>query len=161
MKPELEKKLFKKYPEIFQQKDLDMSQTAMCWGMQCGNGWYTILDKLCGWISWNMKNNSHCYPKIEFTTVKEKFGLLRIYYHPIDMTDDQKSGADEIAGAISFIETLSATICEDCGLPGKLYSVDGWYITACPKHLKSYIAYIKKSWGKKTVKVVDCDGDVA
>lgn len=47
MKEELQKKLFEKYPKIFGQKDLPMTQTAMCWGISCGDGWYDIIDTLC------------------------------------------------------------------------------------------------------------------
>jgi len=47
MKKELQKKLYEQYPAIFRQKDLDKTQTAMCWGISCGDGWYNILDTLC------------------------------------------------------------------------------------------------------------------
>ena len=47
MKKELQEKLYKKYPDIFRQKDLSMKETAMCWGISCGDGWYNILDTLC------------------------------------------------------------------------------------------------------------------
>ena len=33
MKAELQDKLYKKYPKIFVQKDMDKTQTAMCWGI--------------------------------------------------------------------------------------------------------------------------------
>ena len=156
MKKELEKKLFDKYPDIFRQKDLTISQSAIPWGAQCNNGWFSLLDTLCGWITHNMKNNSHAYPQIEFTTVKEKWGRLTIYWHPVGDTTGKEDGVQCLSGAIDFAEEVSSTICEDCGKPGKLYNVDSWYLTACPRHLKSYIAYIKKTWKKKTVKVVYC-----
>ena len=47
MKAALQNKLFEKYPEIFAQKDLDKTQTLMCWGISCGDGWYNIIDTLC------------------------------------------------------------------------------------------------------------------
>lgn len=47
MSPELEKKLFDKYPKIFAQRKLPMTQTAMCWGIETGDGWYNIIDQLC------------------------------------------------------------------------------------------------------------------
>jgi hypothetical protein len=46
MKAELQQKLYEKYPKIFVQKDLPMSQTAMCWGIDCGDGWFWLLDNL-------------------------------------------------------------------------------------------------------------------
>lgn len=47
MKEELQKKLYEQYPAIFRQKDLSPQETAMCWGISCGDGWYNILDTLC------------------------------------------------------------------------------------------------------------------
>lgn len=47
MSPELEQKLFDKYPKIFAQRKLPMTQTAMCWGIETGDGWYNIIDQLC------------------------------------------------------------------------------------------------------------------
>ena len=50
MKTELQNKLYKKYPKIFRQKDLTMKETAMCWGISCGDGWYNIIDTLCSYL---------------------------------------------------------------------------------------------------------------
>ena len=50
MKKELQDKLFEKYPKLYRQKDLDKTQTAMCWGMSCGSGWYNIIDNLSATI---------------------------------------------------------------------------------------------------------------
>ena len=47
MKKELQEKLFANFPEIFKQKDLDMTQTAMCWGISCNDGWYDLINELC------------------------------------------------------------------------------------------------------------------
>lgn len=52
MKQELQNKLYEKYPKIFQQKDLPMTQTAMCWGISCGDGWFNIIDTLCGHLQY-------------------------------------------------------------------------------------------------------------
>jgi len=37
--------LVTKYPKIF--RDRHKSMTLMCWGFECGEGWYDILDQLC------------------------------------------------------------------------------------------------------------------
>jgi len=50
MKPELDKQLCDKYPKIFANRYADMTVTAMCWGFECGNGWFNILDQLCNQI---------------------------------------------------------------------------------------------------------------
>lgn len=54
MKQELQDNLYKKYPKLFGQKDLPMQQTAMCWGICVGDGWYRIIEKACGLIQWHV-----------------------------------------------------------------------------------------------------------
>ena len=135
MREELEKQLYEKYPEIFRQKDLDMRQTAMCWGISCGDGWYTILDELCGEIQNHIRNKNYDieykkkrgelpedapnFPQIEATQVKEKFGGLRFYVNHYD---------DFVRGAIGMAESISMRTCEHCGNPGK-QNEDGYWIT--------------------------------
>lgn len=43
----LEKELYTKYPKIFRQHTLPMTETCLCWGIDCGNGWFCLIDKLC------------------------------------------------------------------------------------------------------------------
>lgn len=61
MSPELDAKLCQKYPLIFSQRYLSMKETAMCWGFECGDGWYNIIDALCANIqhSINEKNRNN------------------------------------------------------------------------------------------------------
>jgi hypothetical protein len=47
MKQELEEQLYNKYPKLFKQRTLPMTQTAMCWGLECSNGWFNIIDRMC------------------------------------------------------------------------------------------------------------------
>jgi hypothetical protein len=48
MRKELDEALCAKYPEIFRDRNGDMRTTLMCWGFECGDGWYNIIDILCG-----------------------------------------------------------------------------------------------------------------
>jgi hypothetical protein len=48
MKQELDEALCAKYPKIFKYRHAPMTHTAMCWGFECGDGWYNIVDVLCG-----------------------------------------------------------------------------------------------------------------
>jgi len=45
---ELDEALCSKYPKIFKNRHGDMKETLMCWGFECGDGWYNVLDSLCG-----------------------------------------------------------------------------------------------------------------
>lgn len=57
MKRELDEQLCKKYPKIFANRHKDMKETAMCWGFECGDGWYQILDALCANIQNHIDNS--------------------------------------------------------------------------------------------------------
>jgi hypothetical protein len=61
MRKELDEELCRKYPKIFANRYKDMKETAMCWGFDCGDGWYNILDILCAniqdHIDWSVKNH--------------------------------------------------------------------------------------------------------
>lgn len=139
MKLELQKKLFEKYPDTFRQKDLPMNQTCMCWGIACGDGWYWLIDNLCGAIQTYLDNknagikfgNKYRVPanpvkeewRVEATQVKEKFGRLCFYVNSSD---------DELRGMINLAEHLSYRICEACGTTENVkVRDDGWISTLC------------------------------
>jgi hypothetical protein len=54
MKKELDEALCKKYPKIFRDRHAPMTQTAMCWGFDCGDGWYNIIDAMCSNVQWHI-----------------------------------------------------------------------------------------------------------
>jgi len=114
--------LFKKYPKIFRQKDLPMTETAMCWGIDCADGWFWLIDKLCEHLQWDIDHNK--YPQIEAVQVKEKFGGLRFYTNGANDTQE---------GMISFAEFLSNFICEKCGSTFDVKQTKGWITTLCEK----------------------------
>ena len=141
----LQKQLFKKYPRIFRQKDLPMSQTCMCWGIDTGNGWYRLLDELCHCIQTMIDNNRHMINyQLEATQVKEKYGTLRFYYqwYPIKDKSKYKPTAEdnermmrELEGAVLFADHFSGSICEECGQPGETKTIYGWVYTRCKTHM--------------------------
>jgi hypothetical protein len=61
MRTELDEKLCEKYPKIFANRYADMKTTAMCWGFECGDGWYNIINMLCAniqhHIDWSQKQH--------------------------------------------------------------------------------------------------------
>jgi hypothetical protein len=50
MKQELDKLLCEKYPKMMVNRNKNMQETCMCWGFECGDGWFNILDQLMGSI---------------------------------------------------------------------------------------------------------------
>jgi hypothetical protein len=48
MKKELDEYLCKVYPKMMINRDKSMQETCMCWGFECGDGWFQILNQLMG-----------------------------------------------------------------------------------------------------------------
>jgi hypothetical protein len=136
MRDELQKQLFQNYPELFRYKTDPTYAGSVYFSVDCGDGWFTIIDELCRVIK-NIHDNqvSHFNYKINkgeakeedrpqhpvIGQIKEKFGGLRVY---MDNTND------EIEGAIHMAENMSFKTCDTCGLPGKVGG-SGWMTTLC------------------------------
>jgi len=62
MRQELDKLLCEKYPKMMVNRNKDMKETCMCWGFECGDGWYNILNQLMGniqhHIDWKEKQHN-------------------------------------------------------------------------------------------------------
>ena len=160
MRQELDEALCAKYPLIFKDRNADMRTTAMCWGLSCGDGWYTIIDVLCGLLSNKYWQASQRYESIkdklnkprwdggkdivtqeQIDTAKAKMEeeALKV---PVAAQVKEKFGGlrfyvnaatDDHYNYISFAENMSYHTCEECGAPGTLYT-DGWHSTLCDSH---------------------------
>lgn len=159
MDKRLEKILVDKYPVIFRDYGGDMRQTCMAWGMDCGDGWFKLIDDMCEQVTKLIENKPY---KVIASQVKEKFGGLRFYY-----TVEQahinlfqkicynfrvwmfkrmwgrfywglvnfrkkfyKTISEKIDDIISEAESKSYKICETCGQPGQTRG-GAWIYTAC------------------------------
>lgn len=65
MDKKIEQKLYKTYPKLFAQHNLPISQTAMSWGCQHGDGWAGILFAVCERLTQLIKAKE--IPEFEFT----------------------------------------------------------------------------------------------
>jgi hypothetical protein len=100
MKIELQEQLFKNYPKIFVRRHLPKTHTSMCYGIQCSDRWYDIIDTLCASIqSYADQNGLIC----EANQVKSKFGSLRFY---VTYSDPY------IKGLLTMAEMMSLKIKE-------------------------------------------------
>ncbi len=130
MSPELDELLCKKYPKMMVNRNLPMTETAMCWGFDCGDGWFEILNQLMGniqhHIDWRNKKEE-VVPQVTLDQVKEKFGTLRFYY---------TGGDDVIDGMVRMAESMSGVTCETCGSPGQRRG-GGWITTLCKEHAEA------------------------
>jgi hypothetical protein len=139
--------LYEKYPEL----------VKAGFGDFCiGEGWYDLIDTLCGSIVSIVKQHNESVEyrlkqieegkrsageySAELLTmmdmpviqqVKEKFGGLRFYI----------SGGDKrIQHYVEFAELMSWRICEECGAPGERRTSTGWIHVMCDKHEEEYLA---------------------
>lgn len=162
MREELDKQLCEKFPDIFKNRNAPMNQTCMCWGFSCGDGWYPILEAMCyqiqghinnrldqikwatqwneelarakeddeldDWPSWKSKEEREIpepVTPVVAIQVKEKFGTLRFYY---------SGGDDFVRGVVRMAESMSARMCEVCGVPATSDPNNGWAHTVCEEH---------------------------
>lgn len=123
MNPELEKKLAEKYPSLFRDRERPPTESLMCFGCECEDGWFNIIDALCRVLSSHVENGhwKHEEP-LRFVQIKEKFGTLRMY----------TAGSDDyVYGAVDMAETISGRTCEACGKPARVRNSGMWLKTLC------------------------------
>jgi hypothetical protein len=135
MKQELDELLCQRYPKIFVNRHGDPKETLMCWGFECGSGWYNIISQLCAniqhHVDWAQEQKEKygrgegC-SQVVAVQIKEKFGTLRFYTN---------GGDDQIYGMIRMAESMSAVTCEECGAPGTRRG-RAWIYTACDAHAR-------------------------
>ncbi len=127
MNEKLDELLCQRYPKMMVNREKSMMETCMCWGFECGDGWFNILNQLMGniqhHIDWKNKNGEVVH-QVTLNQVKEKFGSLRFYY---------TGGDNYIDGMVTMAESMSGVTCEECGLPGT-QTQGGWIKTACAAH---------------------------
>lgn len=129
MREDLDRLLCERYPKMFAERYGSPHETAMCWGFECSDGWFDLIDTLCGsiqrYIDQNSRPNNEI-PQVIVEQVKEKFGGLRFYTR----------GGDRLTSGMTWMaEEMSYKICEICGQPGSRRG-NGWIYTACDAHAK-------------------------
>ena len=102
---------YKKYPLIF----ADTEQY-----IECGNGWYDLLDAMFECIQKDLEKTPR--PNFKITQIKEKFGILRIYI------ENSNQYIDKI---ILQAKSMSEHICETCGEYGQLRDSSYWKKVRC------------------------------
>ena len=100
MKQELQEKLFETYPGIFARRHMPNTHTAMCYGIQCPDCWYDLIDTLCSKIQ--EYADQSCII-CEANQIKTKFGGLRFY---VTYSDPY------IKGLLAMAEMMSLKIKE-------------------------------------------------
>lgn len=154
MKQELQDKLFAKYPEIFRDRTLPMTESCMHWGIETGDGWFDLIDYLCEALTYTYSTSLFVgeeyvevkAPQAVANQVKEKFSTLRFYYHLefdpafsklCETNEEARKIAERYStyfdGIVHMAEIMSGRICEMTGKPGECHvsgkSRYGWQKT--------------------------------
>lgn len=119
-------KLYQEFPRLYRDAHAEMKTTAMCWGFECGDGWFRLIYDLSAAIEaeaskLGLDPDSEAWPKA--AQVKEKFGTLRFYL---------RGHTDSIHELIKQAEEKSEHTCEKCGLSGTLRT-HGWHHVSCDR----------------------------
>ena len=164
-----------RFPILFQHRGLSMSETCMCWGIECPIGWYHIMEQLCTVLEYyNIEFSKNHGIAIIADQVKEKFGTLRFYFtvrevdkdgigKDPDPTEDFGIPTDEnrrrilmdylellADQVIEEAENLTENTCADCGVP---LDRDNKVET------KGWITYICKECDEKRKSRMESDGE--
>lgn len=127
MKDELQNKLFDRYPAIFAECSLPDNESAMCRGIEVGDGWFDLIDALCARLQWATDHDGA--PQVVATQVKEKFGRLRFYRY---------EASEQQVGMIDLAAELSGRICDVCGnLGGGVAISRSLFATRCVEHTEA------------------------
>ena len=127
MKQELQQQLYDKYPSLFVNKDKSIQESCMGFGIECGYGWYNIIDSVCSLIDsyqQNLARENKEFSPVTFDQIKSKWGGLRLYF---------SGGDDYVNGIVAMAEEMSYKTCEICGNKG-YPNKSGWINTLCDKH---------------------------
>lgn len=122
-----------KYPNLFK-------EYPRC-GFYVGKGWLPLLHTLCTVIESTITNlPEEIRGEIYCDQVKEKFAGLRF---------SMNQTTPFINGAIALAESISFSICEDCGAAGHRRT-GGWHRTLC-----DHCHFIAQEHNKAIVKKFD------
>ena len=133
MRKELQEILYESFPKLFERRHLSKQETAMCYGISCGDGWFSIIYNLCDVIQSKIdqanisyenalarqenedfdeeKTSSFGYRpmnQVYIDQLKSKFDGMRFYLHEYNCDPF-------IVGAISMAERQSRWVCQHCG----------------------------------------------
>lgn len=65
------------FPELYRGLLMSPQESAMCWGFECGDGWYPLIrrlsERLTTYLKWRLELD------VQITQIKNKLGSLRIY----------------------------------------------------------------------------------
>ncbi|WP_312356739.1 hypothetical protein [Agrobacterium sp.] len=118
-----------------------------------GPGWWPLLSDFCEKLEGALKHHGEV-GRWYIRQCKEKMGELRIYVRRAPYERSDVDGFSEWVADIAPLEPSAAKemisiiqeqivgqanlTCEECGEPGGLRVLDGWYRTCCDQHFEQW-----------------------
>lgn len=100
----LTEQMYAEFPDLYRGRTRPPRDSAMCWGFECGDGWYQILYDLSKELTDYMLQ--HPPLRLEVMQVKSKFGNLRFHLDYSDLVTEE---------IISRARDRSDLVCEVTG----------------------------------------------
>lgn len=75
MNDDLSQRLYAAFPYLYRGHSKPPTETAICWGFECGDSWYLLLWDLSEKLTHHLQTRPDL--AFEVTQVKSKFGTLR------------------------------------------------------------------------------------
>ena len=91
MNKSFEEQIYAIDPVFFRQQDLDMTQTCMCWGIECGDGWFEPIKRFVECVA---LLNKMCQPfgvAIVADQIKSKWADFTCYWNIVPLDEDDNS----------------------------------------------------------------------
>lgn len=110
MNDSLTRALYEEFPEPYSGRFKASEESSICWGFECGDGWYALLRSL----SRELTNYGSSNPqfRVEATQVKAKFGSLRFHLRESTPTTGEFiDRAREVAGRTCELTGASGSLC--------------------------------------------------
>ncbi|MGI0523963.1 hypothetical protein [Rhizobium giardinii] len=137
-----------RFPHLF---DPATSEQEWQYLITIGPGWHALVEEYCVKAEAVLREHGEV-GSWYIRQIKEKLGELRIYHRPApyerldgfletvnDIDPPHPTPVQELLSDLrgQIIERAHRT-CEECGEPGGLRVIDGWYRTCCDKHLQEW-----------------------
>lgn len=107
-----------RYPHVFPEWPLAL-------GFSASPGWYPLLHTLCARLETHAQRLYGYAPAFKVVQVKQKLGGLRFY---------AMYESDAMRQLIQEAEAQSLTVCEACGGPAKVCTINSSRVTLCETH---------------------------
>lgn len=132
--------------------DPDNTESDWAYLITVGPGWHALVEEFCEQAQSILRDHDQINSWY-IRQIKEKFGELRIYIRPVaellnvdwhsesllDITPPQPTPVQELLSDLrSQVVERANTTCEECGEPGGLRVLGGWYRTCCDRHFEEW-----------------------